>query len=425
MNARWLVTALVAIGFLAGAWVETDYLRAWFLRRSAEQAFYRGDFHGSLARYEQVRALLPDRPRSHTEIADSVTDYIESQGEFLSEDEFADYVARAVRDYLIAIRKGPPNAWSYAGLGALAGTIHSVRIRREGLPLSELSGDPASLHPEDRLSEAAWVKAVQIEPHDFYYRDFLGDFYLRRGFQERALQHFHAAVKLHPVLERHYYLSDFATASPAVLATVEDAIREALAWEETEVSEFDIHRFLADIYLRLGRLADARASLEAAARVTSRPEAMDVRIGQLLVREGDDARALEAFRRAAERKPDYNRAWLHLGLTLSRAGRHDEAIEAARRARGLKPGDFVTVLALGRVLEAAGRHDEAADVLESLIRNHRERQQAYMQLIGIYEKQGQLAHAVRVARRLVDAFPHEPLYAEQLEQLETKVRSNP
>ncbi len=36
-----------------------------------------------------------------------------------------------------------------------------------------------------------------------------------------------------------------------------------------------------------------------------------------------------------------------------------------------------------------------------------------------------LARAVPVARRLVAAFPDEPLYVKQLEQLEAKVRSRP
>ena len=155
------------------------------------------------------------------------------------------------------------------------------------------------------------------------------------------------------------------------------------------------------------------------------PHAVDVQIGRLLAKEGNDEGALEAFRRSAERQPHYYRAWLHLGLTLSRMGRHDEAVEAAFRARGLRPIDFSSAWSLARVLEAAGRPDEAAEVLENLIRAHEDRQQPYLHLILVYGKQGRLSQALRVARRLAVLYPDEPVFAEQAEQLERTLSRRP
>ena len=210
-----------------------------------------------------------------------------------------------------------------------------------------------------------------------------------------------------------------------MLAAVEQGIEDALAADDTMVSRYDIHRFLAAVYLRMGRLEDARTSLEAAAEVAPLPHAVDVQIGQLLAKEGNDEGALEAFRRSAERQPSYHRAWLNLGLTLSRMGRHDEAVEAALRARGLKPADFTSSWALARVLEAAGRNDEAAEVLESLIRMHGDRQQPYLHLVRLYEKQGKLSQALRIARQLATLYPNEPVFAEQLDQLERELAKRP
>ena len=145
-------------------------------------------------------------------------------------------------------------------------SLRAARIRDQGLDLSGVAEDPLDdLRPEDRLFEAALVKAVQIEPRNFYYRDFLGDFYLRRGFEERALAHVRVSTRLHPVLDRHFYLSYLVTVSPAVLSAVEQGVQEALESDETQVSAYDIHRFLADIHLRMGRLDRAMASLESAA----------------------------------------------------------------------------------------------------------------------------------------------------------------
>ena len=230
---------------------------------------------------------------------------------------------------------------------------------------------------------------------------------------------------MHPVLDRHFYLGRLASVSPAVLAAVEAGIQDALESGTSEVSPYDIHHFMAEVYLRMGRVADAMASLEKASAVALKPAAVDLEIGALLAREKDDEGALEAFRRAAERRPDSYRAWLQVGLTLSRLGRHDEAAAAATRARGLNPTDYRTSWGLARILEAAGRLEEAAAILEHLRTAYPEREQSQLQLIRVYERLGRLSQAVRVARDLAALHPEEPAFQEQLEQLEEAMVETP
>lgn len=415
---KWLATALVALAALAAVLSEWKHLQSWRLRERAEHSYYQGDLKKTLARYDAVIDRRPGEPRSYTDPADTISQYLSGAGQALPIDEFERLTGLAVGYYLGALDASPPSAWTYARLASLADSLGERRSRDEGINLARLSGSVEALTQEDRLCEAAWVKAVQIEPRNFYYRDYLADFYLRRGFRARALEHFRYAVRLHPVLEKHYYLSEFAEASPDVLRAVELGVQDALNAADTDVSPYNIHRFLAELYLKLDRLEDAKTSLLAASEFAPRPEAVDVQIGQLLARQGDEAGALEAFRRAAGRQPDYFRAWLHLGLTLSRTGQHDEAVEAARRARGLNPGDFATSSALVRVLEAAGKIGGATKILEHLIRTDADKRQPYMQLIGIYERQGKISLATRTARQLANRFPEEETFRQQLEQLE-------
>jgi superkiller protein 3 len=299
-------------------------------------------------------------------------------------------------------------------------------MRWGGIDLSAMSVTPIeNLLPVDRLYEASLVKAVQIEPRNYYYRDFLGYFYLRHGFQDRALAHFQTAVRLQPVLDRHFYLSHLATVSPAVLSAAEAGIKEALKSEDTETSAEKIHNFLAAIYLRMGRPEEARGHFEAVATLTEHPAHIEVRIGQLLVSEGDDQGALEAFRRATEHNPDYAISWIHLGQTLSRMGRHDEALQALEKARGLKPADFRPAWALAVALEESGRPQEAAEILENAIKIHKDERQAYIRLIGLYEQQGRLSQALRVARQLAAHYPGEYLFEEQVRQLEEAMLESP
>ena len=51
--------------------------------------------------------------------------------------------------------------------------------------------------------------------------------------------------------------------------------------------------------------------------------------------------------------------------------------------------------------------------------------QLYLQLIRIYESQGKLSYAVRVARQLAARYPDEPVFQQQLEQLEAVSAGNP
>lgn len=413
-----LVAMLLGVG---GIVVELSHVWAWRIREQAETAYYNGDFESALSKYEQVLDMRPGEPRTYTDPADSISQYLSGSGQALAPEEFEALAAEGVRYYLLAIDHGPPGAWSYARLAVLADALRRSRSRDRGVDLARLTGDTAALQPEDRFCEAAWAKAVKIEPRNYYYRDFLGDFYFRRGFIDRAVAHFRFAVRLHPVLDSHYYLSDYATISPVVVNAVEAGVRDALEAEDTFVSEYDIYRFLAALYLKLNRVEDAIWSLEEATAVAPLPHAVDVQIGQILAKAGDDVAALAAFQRAIDRQPDYGRAWKRLGEALSRIGDYDEAVRAAYRARSLMPGDYSTSSALARILAAAGQTDEAAEILEHIILNHKNKPVPYVRLIELYEGQGKLTDATRVARRLADRYPDEELYRRQLRQLENAV----
>lgn len=422
---RPLLSLVVVLLALGGILIEVSHVRAWRLRELAESDYYNGDFYAALSKYERVTALRSGEPRSHTDPADTISQYLSGSGQDLPLDEFEALTAKSVYGYLKAIDSGPPGAWSYSRLAVLAEALGRARRADEEIDLGRLRGDVSTLHAEDRFGEAAWVKAIEIEPRNFYYRDFIGDFYLRRGFTDLALEHLRYSVRLHPVVDAHYYLDEFATLSPVVLNAVESGVQDALEAEDTFVSEYDIHRFLAALYLKLDRRPDAIKSLEEATKVAPLPHRVDVQIGQILAQSGDDAGALEAYHRAAERKPDSARVWRSLAVTHSRMGNHDDAVEAAYRARNLVPGDYATSSTLAGVLETAGRSQDAIAVLETILMTHRDKPVVYGRLIDLYEQTGQIGDATRVARRLAARYPEEELYQEQLRQLERAVGAEP
>jgi len=417
---RSIVTLVLLAGFVVAAGSEVAHLRAWFLSRAANRAYYRGDLETALEAYERARDLLPGYSASHTDLADSIAQVLESDpSRFDSRDTYEEMAARAAGCYLDAIRVAPPNAWAYAGLSSLAGNLGAKRRRESGVDLAAFIVDPLeSLTPEDRLQEAAMVRAVQLEPRNFYYRDFLAHLYWTHGFWDRAEAHVREAVRLQPALHRHFYLSDLVTVSPRVLNAVERGVQDALASGATEVSPEQIHRLLAEIYLRLGRPADARESFEAAVAFSDSPHLFEIHIGRTFVAEGDDRQALQSFLRATDLAPEYHFGWLHLGLTLSRLDRHEEAVTALRRARGLTPTEYRPAWHLTAELDRIGETDEAARILDGLIQSHPDKPDPYARLIEIYLRQGNADRAARVARQLVDRYPDNDVFKAQLRQLE-------
>jgi tetratricopeptide (TPR) repeat protein len=417
---KWLVT-LFALALTSYAAVsEWNRVQSWRLRERADKSYYEGDFKKTLARYEIVIDRRDDDPRSFTDAGDTISQYLSGSGQALPLETFEELAQRGVRYYLKAINLSPPNAWSYSRLASIADSLGRRRSKERGMNLAAMSGAVTALSPEDRFAEAAWVKAIQIEPRNFYYRDLAGDFYWRRGFRDRGARHFRYSVRLHPILEKHYFLSDYSEASDGILRAVEAGVQDALEADDTDVSRYNIHRFLAELYTKLDRFDDAMRSLEAAAEVAPKPHTVDLQIGQLLLARGDDDGALAAFRRATERKADFSRGWLHYALALSRRDEHDQAVAAAYKARGLDPTDYVTTSALARVLQGAGQLEEAAEILEHALRSFPDRQQSYLQLIEIYEAQGKISMATRVARELSSRFPENELFKQQLKQLQER-----
>src|SRR5437588_102563 len=82
-------------------------------------------------------------------------------------------------------------------------------------------------------------------------------------------------------------------------------------------------------------------------------------LGVSLERQERYAEAAEQFRRAAELRPRFGRAWANLSNTLRKGWKAAEAEEAARRAVALEPNSAEAYNALGAALLEQNKLDEA------------------------------------------------------------------
>lgn len=151
---------------------------------------------------------------------------------------------------------------------------------------------------------------------------------------------------------------DWEAATGATTATGQAYARRAIALDPLNPL---LHASAAEVALRSGRPALARAHWEAARSRARSPDAL-ARLGDVarLLGEVDGARA--AYRDAAFRGgglPNQAALFIAWGRAAVLAGQPDEAAEAFGRALDLVPNDAAVRLERAETLAAAGRDDEA------------------------------------------------------------------
>tara|TARA_B100000315_G_scaffold152769_1_gene141534 strand:- start:1152 stop:2573 length:1422 start_codon:yes stop_codon:yes gene_type:complete len=151
--------------------------------------------------------------------------------------------------------------------------------------------------------------------------------------------------------------------------------RYALLDADLSRTLFDRARALApenpDVYVVLGEhvetLDEARRAFELALSFDpSHPTAL-ARLGELLARQGDHARAVDLLERALEVGAETASVFQFLGLALSELGRLDDAMRALEEAVARAPHNADVHYSRAYLLQRAGRLDEAAAALRRVL----------------------------------------------------------
>lgn len=134
--------------------------------------------------------------------------------------------------------------------------------------------------------------------------------------------------------------------------------------------------------------ADAKAAAEA---MPSEPRALRV-LGQTLEETGDEAGAIDAYRRALLLAPD-DFTQRRVAMLLTRAGRTDEAVLAWEAVRDAAPDDVGAWLELASLYEDADRPASARHAYESAVALAPENAVLHRRFADFLEREGLLAEA--------------------------------
>ncbi len=198
----------------------------------------------------------------------------------------------------------------------------------------------------------------------------------------------------------------------------EAAARRAAELQPDLVSAHDL---LSEVMERQNRMGDAVAPAQRAAELMPQDYGRFHRLGLILFRAGDMARAEQALRRAERLnagQPTFHNHHV-LGIVLERQGRLDEAIVEARKASDLEPANPDLLSRLAAMLLTANRLDEAETSARKAVSLRPDAEQLQRLLASITERQR--AEADRQAPAPADAMPAEALVVGSAEQAEALV----
>jgi tetratricopeptide (TPR) repeat protein len=215
-------------------------------------------------------------------------------------------------------------------------------------------------------------------------RGLLGHVHRRQGNHAKAAMWFKQASMLAP--EDMKLKEEVARSQNAVGQHAEAArsLKDLVA-TEYGAKRTDLHRLLAECYLKAGSLHEAKSQYN---KLTSLdPTAVHdwSKLGELSYRLGDEGTALQAANRIINLAPDDHRGYLLAGMVWNKRERLDRALSMFDRAAELAPNDTTPLILRGIALQKNDRPAAAADAYKQALSIDPENRRAQHLLTSVTE----------------------------------------
>jgi tetratricopeptide (TPR) repeat protein len=333
--------------------------------------------------------------------------------------------------YAAALQRRPTSSTALAGLADLfrrMGTLKVLKTAGAVPDVGSLESKPGEPTREDRLVEAAYRRAIDMEPANYFWYAYLADFFVERGRRGEALPLYGRAIELMPDLGWHYYLGASGPL-PRDLFDIADAALERALETNVVYRPEKIESNLGYLHERQRDFDNALAHYRRAIELAPDPSQYLYQAAVVLGFTGRQDEAMEYFKRSLAR----GTLGPHLeGAALSRLGRlmHEKgdgraAVEYLTRARSLEPENYALRLDLGRALQAIGGEEKAETEYRNAISLDPARPEAYRLLIEVYRGRRDYARAIPLARRLVELYPDDGAIRELLDGLYREMGAEP
>ncbi|HXV37468.1 MAG TPA: tetratricopeptide repeat protein [Myxococcota bacterium] len=236
-------------------------------------------------------------------------------------------------------------------------------------------------------------QSAQLTPDER--RDYeLGKRYFERGDAETSLPHLTRLIQTRNFADVHYMIGVLYHRK-GDLGAAGHSLREALrinpGYSEALLAlanvyenqgDFDRSREIAERAGRLARSADGALDATTRGKLAN----LQAAVGDAYREVGELRDAIEAYRKALDRCPNFPDIRNRLGIALRDAGLPDRAIAEFRRILRVHPQFVDAAVQLGLTLYSIGRAEEAAQEWEAVLAEHPDCDEArmYLRMIGRY-----------------------------------------
>ncbi|MCI0409114.1 MAG: hypothetical protein L0191_11235 [Acidobacteria bacterium] len=418
--------ALLAALLLALAWIWTaTRVAALHIRAEAERALWSGRLEEALGKYRLLGHFGPSERKARAGQLEVYLTHLErpqqaDKAQTHSEDKMSSQLQEVLRGQL---QEEPLRAETWSSLADVYGVLKPGNQAFRTYSLEEVTR-PAQdrLEIEDLLQIRALEVSLDLELNSVYHRTTLADLAWQLGLREFAMKQYGEAVTILPILDRHPFLAP-GKVSDELAELVIAALQRAVEPPRSARGE-PVYRGLGQFLMAQGRFQEAYVAFQKSQEVAGRSTA-SWRAGAMAA-QGRLDEAIDLYREAmvAEVEPE-NRFYVlaNLGDLLERRGRHREASEVLRSALVLRPHNPGTLHQLGRVYESMGLWQDAEDCYVRASEIGSERATNLAQLVLFYRRIGKPDLALAPARKLVELSPDEPVYRQQIKELEADIES--
>ncbi len=414
----WRGAAAAAICLGASAAVAVS-VAARHEQSSGTALFWQGDLAGARARLERAAWRGRWMPDVHADLGFFYLRVLEDEWErgrttLRSTREEAEGVAR--RALLRAIHMNPVNGTAWWGLAEMYRLSATQRMATESLDISTLIEGPVEMSRQDGLHRATLRRLLSLEPRNPYYHALLGDFFWQHLDRSAALREYEEAVRLHPRIQEHTFLTA-PEVHPEILQAAIRGAQRTLADGSADMPPHRVHSSLSELHDKAGDTRKAIEHLEKAFSLNPEYTYYERRLGHMLFKAGDLDRSREILMRSAERGVQSKSLYMVLARIARQKNEPEAAISAYRKAQSLDPDDGRLAMELAQFFEETGDTRSADRFYELSTELVPSDVRILASAAEYYARRGMTVRAIPVLERILALRPQDEVYRRRLEQL--------
>ena len=240
-------------------------------------------------------------------------------------------------------------------------------------------------------TETLFRHTLEVTENNYLAYKAIGDVLLDQGQTDKAISHFHTAIRIKPhYAEAHDDLGEALVKK----GQTDEAISQFQEAIRLKPDAAEAYNNLAIAYVNKGQTDEAISQFREAIRLKPDSALAHYNLGMALYNKGQTDEAISQFQEAIRLKLDAAEAHYNLGVALSDKGQTDEAIGQFQEAIRLKPDEATAHNKLGIALARKNQIDEAINQFQQAVRLKPDAAEAHYNLGVALSDKGQTDEAI-------------------------------